>query len=124
MQPGKAQITVTRKSSKDVRVRQIYISIDGRTVAELLFGDSVTTDVDPGPHRLRANNTLVWKTVQCDLKPGEHARYVVVNRPGFGTFAMLSLLGGGPIYLSLERVPERDVEREPETSEPSPRARG
>ena len=103
MEPAKARITVTRKSSKDVRVRQVYISVDGRNVAELLYGDSVTADVDPGPHRIRANNTLVWKTVECDLKPGEHARYTVVNRPGFGSFAMLSLLGGGPIYLSLDR---------------------
>ena len=120
MPRAKATITVTRKSSKDVRVRQIYMSVDGRTVAELLFGDSVTIEVDPGLHRLRANNTLVWKTVHCNLKPGEHARYVVVNRPGFGTFAMLSLLGGGPIYLSLERVPEG----EPEASEPTAPARG
>ena len=106
MEPEQATITVTRKSAKDVRVRQIYISIDGRNVAELLFGDSFTIEVEPGPHRLRANNTLVWKTVECDLKPGEHARYTVVNRPGFGSFAMLSLLGGGPIYLSFEREPD------------------
>ena len=103
MQPEKATITVTRRSAKDVRVRQIYISLDGRTIAELLFGDSVTAEVDAGPHRLRANNTLVWKTVACDLAPGEHARFSVVNRPGFGSFAMLSLLGSGPIYLSFER---------------------
>lgn len=103
MQPEKATITVTRKSPKDVRVRQIYISIDGRRVAELLFGDSVTIEVDPGHHRLRANNTLVWKTVECDLAPGEHARYTIINRPGFLSFVMLSLLGGGPIYLAFER---------------------
>jgi hypothetical protein len=103
MEPGKATITVTRRSPKDVRVRQIYISVDGRNIAELLFGESVATEVDPGPHRLRANNTLVWKTVLCELQPGEHARFSVVNRPGFGSYAMLSLLGTGPIYLSFER---------------------
>ena len=103
MEPGKATITVTRRSPKDVRVRQIYISVDGRNIAELMFGESVTTEVDPGAHRLRANNTLVWKTVPCELKPGEHARFSVVNRPGFGSYAMLSLLGTGPIYLSFER---------------------
>ena len=107
MQPARATITVSRTSSKDVRVRQIYISVDGKTVAELMFGQSFTTDVDAGPHRLRANNTLVWKTVECDLKPGEHARFTVVNRPGFGTFAMLSLLGSGPIYLGFERESTR-----------------
>lgn len=104
--PGKATITVTRRSTKDVRVRQIYISVDGRNIAELLFGDSVTTEVDAGTHRLRANNTLVWKTVPCHLRPGEHARFSVVNRPGFGSYAMLSLLGSGPIYLSFNREPD------------------
>ena len=114
VQPGKATITVTRKSPKDVRVRQIYISVDGSHIAELLFGDSVTTEVEAGPHRLRANNTLVWKTVPCDMQPGEHACFTVVNRPGFGSYAMLSLLGSGPIYLSFER--------DPPGSEPAPPA--
>jgi hypothetical protein len=104
MEKRTATITVTRKAPQDVRVRQIYLSIDGKTVAELLFGQAFTTDVEPGPHRLRANNTLVWKTVDCQLKPGEHATFIVVNRPGPGTYAMLSLLGTGPIYLTFERT--------------------
>jgi hypothetical protein len=99
-----ATVTITRRSPADVRVRQIYISIDGRSAAELLFGQSFTTRLEAGAHRLRANNTLVWKTLDCDLKPGEHARFEVVNRPGFGTYAMLSLLGTGPIYLAFERT--------------------
>lgn len=99
-----ATITITRQATDDVRVRQIYISIDGRSAAELLFGETFTTTVPPGSHRLRAHNTLVWKTVDCDLGAGEHARFEVVNRPGFGTYAMLSLLGSGPIYLRFERL--------------------
>jgi hypothetical protein len=99
-----ATITITRQATDDVRVRQIYISIDGRSAAELLFGETYTATVAPGSHRLRAHNTLVWKTVDCDLAAGEHARFEVVNRPGFGTYAMLSLLGSGPIYLRFERL--------------------
>jgi hypothetical protein len=99
-----ATITITRQATDDVRVRQIYISIDGRSAAELLFGETFTTTVPPGSHRLRAHNTLVWKTVDCDLAAGEHARFEVVNRPGLGTYAMLSLLGSGPIYLRFERL--------------------
>jgi hypothetical protein len=104
MANGRATITITRKSPVDVRVRQIYISVDGKTVAELLYGQSATIDVEPGVRRLRANNTLVWKTISCDLQPGEHAHFDVVNRPGPGTYVMLSLLGGGPIYLTFERT--------------------
>lgn len=99
-----ATITITRQAGDDVRVRQIYVSIDGRSVAELLFGETFSTTVPPGSHRLRAHNTLVWKTIDCDLAPGERARFEVVNRPGFGTYAMLSLLGSGPIYLRFERL--------------------
>jgi hypothetical protein len=99
-----ATITVTRKAPQDVQVRQIYISLDGRSVAELLYGESFSTSVPAGSHRLRANNTLVWKTLECNLQPGEHAQFTVVNRPGLGTYTMLSLLGSGPIYLTFERV--------------------
>lgn len=104
MEKPTAAITVTRKAPEDVKVRQIYISVDGRSLAELLYGQSFTIQVEAGPHRLRANNTLVWKTVECDLMPGEHAHFTVVNRPGPGTYAMLSLLGTGPIYLRFERT--------------------
>lgn len=102
--PAAATLTITRRTSTDVKVRQIFVSIDGRRAAELLYGQSFTTEIEPGVHRLRAHNTLVWKTVDCELGPGEHAEFVVVNRPGFGTWAMLSLLGSGPIYLTFERV--------------------
>ena len=98
-----ATITITRKSAKDVKQRHIFVSLDGESIAEMAFGESVTRQVAPGPHTLRAHNTLVWKTLPCELSAGEHARFVVVNRPGLFTWAMLSLLGTGPIYLTFER---------------------
>ncbi len=98
-----ATITITRRSPKDVKQRHILISVDGERIAEMAFGDGVTREGAPGAHALRAYNTLVWKTLECNLQPGEHARFVVVNRPGIFTWAMLSLLGTGPIYLTFER---------------------
>ena len=103
MAGSEATITVSRRSAQDVRQRQIYISLDGTTIAELLYGQTCTRQVAAGKHRLRANNTLVWKTIEFDLQPGEHARFTVVNRPGLGTYTLLSLLGTGPIYLTFER---------------------
>jgi hypothetical protein len=47
--------------------------------------------------------TLVRKTAEFDLAPGEHARFSVINRPGPSTYALLGLLGTGPIYLTLNR---------------------
>ena len=101
-----ARVTVTRRSPLDVKQRRVFVSIDGERFAEFDFGDMATRDVAPGRHVLRAHNTLVWKTLECDLSVGEDAHFTVVNRPGFGTYAMLSLLGTGPIYLTFERQKE------------------
>ena len=96
-------ITVARVSPRDVQQRQLIVSIDGQKVATLMFGDTVTRSVPPGPHRLRVHNTLVWKTIDVDLAPGEHAGFAAVNRATWGTYAMLSLLGAGPLYVELFR---------------------
>jgi hypothetical protein len=101
----RARITITRRDPRDVRDRQIVTSVDGEPLATLLYGGEITRDIDPGPHRLRAHNTLFWKTLNVDLTPGEHARFIVVNRAGTGTFSLLGLLGVGPLYLTFERAP-------------------
>jgi hypothetical protein len=103
MDQGSASITITRRSPEDVKQRQVFVSVDGKAFAALLYGESFTGKVPAGTHRIRAHNTLVWKTVDVDLRPGEHVQFRIVNRPGFGTYALLSLLGTGPIYLTFER---------------------
>jgi hypothetical protein len=100
-----ARITVSRKDPRDIRDRQIVLSLDGEPLATLLYGQEATRELPAGPHRLRAHNTLFWKTLTLDVAPGEHARFLVVNRAGTGTFSMLGLLGVGPLYLTFERQP-------------------
>jgi hypothetical protein len=101
-----AWLTVRRQSREDVRQRQLVVSLDGEPWVTLLFGEAATREVEPGPHRLRVHNTLVWKTVEVTLAPGEHRRFTVVNRAGFGTYALVSLLGVGPLYVTIQREPD------------------
>lgn len=103
---GLARVTVTRTEPNDVRDRQIVLSMDGEPLGTLLFGHQVTKDVAPGRHRLKAHNTLFWKHIAVDLQPGDHARFVVVNRAGSGTLSLLGILGVGPLYLTFERRDE------------------
>ena len=103
MPEGAGTITITRRSPEDVKQRQVFVSVDGTAFAALLYGESHTGEVPAGSHRIRAHNTLVWKTVDLTIEPGEHVRFRIVNRPGLGTYALLSLLGAGPIYLTFER---------------------
>ena len=100
-----ATLTIARQSPNDVGIRQVIVSLDGNPFGVLFNGDSVTREVPPGEHRLRLYNTLVWKNVPLDLKPGEHVRFMVTNRAGWGTYAMVAMLGVGPIYLTIERMP-------------------
>jgi hypothetical protein len=102
---SQARLTVSRTSPDDARERQVVVSLDGRKMATLLFGGTITRDIEPGPHRLRAHNTLVWKTLDFEIAPGDEARFTVVNRPGRGTTGLLSILGARPLYLELTRDP-------------------
>ena len=70
-----ACITVRRQSPDDAGVREIYVSVDGEQIAVPKNGQDVTHELPAGPHRLRAHNTLFWKTHDVVLQPGEHARF-------------------------------------------------
>ena len=99
-----ARLTVERVASDDVRTRQVVLSLDHEALATLLFGERVTREIPAGHHRLRAHNTLVWKTVEFDAQPGEHVKFRTVNRAGFGSMWLVALLGAGPLYVTLERL--------------------
>ena len=100
-----ASITVSREARNDVGFREIFLSVDGEQIALLQYGERVTHELPAGPHRIRAHNTLFWKTHDIVLQPGEHARFIAINRAGFGTFGFMMFLGASPVYLTFERVP-------------------
>ena len=99
-----ASVTITRRSEEDFKQRQLVVWLDGEKLGDLLFGQAFTREVQPGPHKLRVSNTLVWKTVAFDVKPGEQVRFEAINRPGRVTYPMLVILGVGPLYVTLRRV--------------------
>lgn len=99
-----ARLTFARTSSNDVGIRQVFVSVDGSQVAVLMHGQEASCEVPAGEHRIRVHNTLVWKTVPVSLAPGETATYRIINRAGFGTYALVATLGVGPIYLTVERA--------------------
>lgn len=99
-----AKITVERVHPDDVRDRQIVVSLDGEHIGTLMYGKTLSLQVAPGPHKLKAHNTLFWKNLEVDLAPGEHARFEVLSRAGTGTLGLLGLLGVGPLFLTFARV--------------------
>jgi hypothetical protein len=96
-------VTISRTHRNDIKQRQVIVRLDGGDRMTLMFGDSVTVEVPAGEHKLRAHNTLVWKTVKFVVEPGEHLEFLVINRCPAWAFAILSLLGAGPLFLKIER---------------------
>ena len=103
VQGPEAQITIRRTSPDDVQLRQVILKLDGKRVAELLYGDTVTIPVSPGRHRLRVDNTWNWKTLDLDITPGDHLKFLTVSRAGRFTWFLVGTLGAGPMYVSIER---------------------
>jgi len=99
-----ARLTVMRQSAEDVGFREIFVSVDGKPLGMLRYGDTLTTDLVSGPHQIRAHNTLFWKTHSIVVRPGEHVRFEAINRAGWGTFGMLFVIGAMPVYLTFERI--------------------
>jgi hypothetical protein len=100
-------VTVSRQHPKDFGDRQIVIRIDDDPKVNLMFGESFTREVGPGAHRLRAHNTLFWKTIHFTVEPGEHIEFIVINRGTPLTLGLAGVLGAAPLYLD---VHQRSVE--------------
>jgi hypothetical protein len=97
-----SRITICRQSPEDAGYREIFVSLDGEQIAMLQYGDTFTCEVKPGPHKLRAHNTLFWKTHHIVVRPGEHAKFTAINRTGTVSFGLLFMLGAFPVYLTFE----------------------
>jgi hypothetical protein len=99
-----SRLTVNRTSPADVQQRQVIVKLDGEPFATLLYGQTVTREISPGPHRLRFDNTWVKKAVEFKTVDGEEVEYNVINRAGRFTWWMVAVLGAGPMYLTIERA--------------------
>ena len=96
-------ITISRTHPTDAQQRQVIARLDGGDKITLLYGDSVTVEVPAGEHKLRAHNTLIWRTVRFTVEPGEHIEFIVINKSPAWAFALLAVLGAGPLFLKIER---------------------
>jgi hypothetical protein len=100
-----ARLTVHRTAAWDEQSRQILCSVDGRHVGQLLYGQTLSREIQAGAHRLKANNTLVWKTVPFEAAPGEHVQFTVWNEPMGGWFMRLLFIFMGAAALKLGVAP-------------------
>jgi hypothetical protein len=106
-----SRVIIRRTHADDVGQRQIYVRVDDGPTHTLRHGQDVTIEIPPGPHTLRSNNTLYWKTLAFEAAAGEEVEFAVVNKAGRTAFGLLALLGVGPLKLVVEEVGRRPANR-------------
>jgi hypothetical protein len=99
----RSTITISREHPSDCAQRQVFLRVDGGPRVALVFGESFTTDLEPGRHRLRVHNTLMWKTIDFAIEPGEHLEFIVINSARWWTAGVVGVLGAAPLFLRVER---------------------
>ena len=100
--PRATRLTIHRTSAQDCRDRQVIFSLDGQRIGQLLYGQTLTRELAPGTHRLRAHNTLVWKTVEFLAPAGAHVHFTCINYAPPGMMYMLGIFGVAPLFLALK----------------------
>lgn len=103
---GPAMLTVRRTAKDDVQDRQVYLTLDGEDWGTIFYGKEITREIAPGRHTLKANNTLVRKSVVFDVKPGEHVRYQCINKAHWTAMMFMAFLGAA--FLTVKLVRESD----------------
>ncbi|HEY8549053.1 MAG TPA: hypothetical protein VIL35_03775 [Vicinamibacterales bacterium] len=98
-------LTIHRTADWDEQTRQIICRVDGKRVGQLLYGETLTVEIAPGPHKLRVDNTLFWKTVEFEAEPGAHVHFTVWNRSWGGYYLMIVFIGSSPLGLGLAAGP-------------------
>jgi hypothetical protein len=98
-----ATLTVTRNGAGDFQDRQVFLYVDGELWGKVKYGQPVTREIPPGPHKVRAFNTLFSHTMEIDAVPGEHVRLKCTNGLGRGGWIMMVIWQVAALRVTLER---------------------
>ena len=99
----RATITITRNAGDDFPDRQIYLWLDGESLGKIRYGHSLTREVEPGPHHVKAFNTLFSHTLRFEVAPGEHVRLRCRNGIPAAGWLMLIFLHVTALRVRVER---------------------
>jgi hypothetical protein len=98
-----AQLTISRNTSGDFQDRQVYLWVDGESWGKIKYGRAITREIRPGPHVIRANNTLFSHTLTVAARAGEHVRVRCHNGMPRAGWLMMMFLHVTYLRVKLER---------------------
>ena len=99
-----AQLTITRNSASDFQDRQVYLFVDDEPLGKLKYGKTLSIEIAPGRHRVRAFNTLLSHTIEIHAVPGEHVRLRCTNGMPTAGWLMMMFLHVTALRPRLEQI--------------------
>jgi len=104
-----ARLSIVRNESQDVQDRIVHLWVDGDRWDNLPYGKTVSRDIAPGRHVVKAHNTLFGTTIEIDAAPGEHVRLSCLNGLTGGGKLMVLMLGVAYLRVRLTLLPSAVV---------------
>jgi hypothetical protein len=100
-----SRLVITRDHPQDIQDRPVYLWIDGeKWDAVLKYGKTFERELAPGPHHVKASNTLFSTKVAFDAAPGETVRYRCENGLTGGGMVMVLMMGVAYLRVRLTRM--------------------
>ena len=101
-----ATLVITRDAPDDVQDRWVRITVDQGDEEILRYGLTLTWQLAPGHHRIKAHNTLSADSLEFEAAPGQTVRIKVYNTVAKGGVLMLMATGFAFINVRLELQPD------------------
>jgi hypothetical protein len=98
-------LTVARNAPDDIKMRDLYVSVDELPEWTLPYEATRSVELSPGEHRIKITNRLFSQSVTFSLTSGQAANFRVANIPAGALFAPLMIIGGmGGYKVRIERT--------------------
>lgn len=104
-----ARLTLIRDHGQDVQDRIVHLWLDEKTLGPMRYGETLSRAIAPGPHTLRAWNTLFTTRHAFEAAPGEDVRLQVVHGMTGGARLMVLMLGVAYLRVSFQPLPSGQV---------------
>jgi hypothetical protein len=102
--PPFATIEIVRDTAADVQDRWVRIFINEDPEEILRYGETFRRQLPPGPHRIKAHNTLSSDTLDIELAAGQTLRIRCHNHFSRGGILTMLTIGFAFITIRLEVV--------------------
>jgi hypothetical protein len=96
-------LRVQRTSSRDIKIRDLYVAIDGGSPQNVKYGDEMEAFLSVGEHHISATNRMVTRKATFELKEGQTVSFEVINVVG-GCLAVLALFGTAGYTVELKKL--------------------